>query len=477
MNALLTLAALAGVVWTTLLVVRGALVNWCLLFLLVASCFGNDFVNFQLGPAPMTLDRLVFLVLTAVYAIHRRTGQTDPKPTTAVDRWGLLLVLWLGVTAVWGVVREGDAMLHETQWRFLSGYLMPAAVFWFARQSRITQRSVTGLHAALTVFGVYLAVTGLCEVLRLWPLVFPRYIADPSKGLHFGRARGPYVHSVSLGLYLGVCLLAAWAWLPQLRRGGQLLVLAAMPVLLLTSFLTYTRSVWLGVALGGVTVAGLALRGAWRPLLCGTAVLGGLIVGLTQMDRILYIKREHSATEAAGSVDMRSTFAYVSWQMFQDRPLTGFGFGQFPHAKLPYLDDRTTELRLEVIRPFVHHNTFLSLLTETGAIGLAAFLTLLALCCRDAWRLWTGGAGVPLFARRHGLLLLGATGVYALQLLFHELTYSTVHNSLYFLLAGVTVGLRIHYVPLPQGASLSAHAWRLLWSLRRMSPQWPAAGA
>lgn len=473
MNLILLVAVVAGLLWGAILLQRLAPLHWCLLLLLVASCFGNDFINFQVGPLPITLDRLAFLAALAAYVLQRRQGPDSSKPLTRADRCGTALLVWIAVSTALGVQREGTGILGETQYRLLAGYLMPAAVFWIARQSKLTSRQVSGVHGALALFGLYLALTGIFEVLRMWPLVFPRYIADPTKGLHFGRARGPFVHSVSLGLYLGICSLAAWAWLPTLRRAAQLAVILALPLFLLTSFLTYTRSVWLGVALSLLTVLVLTLRGAWRPLVFGVAVAGGLVIGLTQMDSILYMKREHSATEAAGSVDMRSTFAYVSWQMFQDRPLAGFGFGQFPQAKLPYLDDRTTELRLEVIRPFVHHNTFLSVLTETGAIGLALFLGLLTLCSIDAWRLWAA-VDAPYWARRHGLLLLGAMGVYALQLLFHELTYNTVHNSLFCLLAGMTVGLRQMYVPAAATVPMAQQALNALLAIRSAAPKWPA---
>ena len=54
------------------------------------------------------------------------------------------------------------------------------------------------------LFGVYLGFTAVCEIAQLWSLVFPKYIADPKIGLHFGRARGPMVHGVSFGHYQGV---------------------------------------------------------------------------------------------------------------------------------------------------------------------------------------------------------------------------------------------------------------------------------
>ena len=43
--------------------------------------------------------------------------------------------------------------------------------------------------------------------------------------------------------------------------------------------------------------------------------------------------------------------------------------------------------------------------------------------------------------RAHGILLLGALTTYAVQMLFHEVSYTTLDNSLVFLLAGIAVGL------------------------------------
>ena len=62
----------------------------------------------------------------------------------------------------------------------------------------------------LACFGLYLAATGLLEAAHQWAFVFPRYIADPTVGLHYGRARGPMVQAVSYGLCLGITMLAGF---------------------------------------------------------------------------------------------------------------------------------------------------------------------------------------------------------------------------------------------------------------------------
>src|SRR4029077_3977916 len=96
MELLIPLASAVFVVWLPWFALRGSLIAGCLVYLLVASCFGYPFLHFELGPIPVTLDRLVIVGLAAVYLIHRALGRTDPKPVQTVDK---LLVAFLGLLA------------------------------------------------------------------------------------------------------------------------------------------------------------------------------------------------------------------------------------------------------------------------------------------------------------------------------------------------------------------------------------------
>ncbi len=108
----------------------------------------------------------------------------------------------------------------------------------------------------LAGLGVYLGVTGVLEITGQWWAVFPAHIADPNVGLHFGRARGPMVHAVSFGLYLGIGLLAAWLWQWRFGRLGRLLLLLPAPIMLAGLYGSYTRSVWMGAVAGAAAGAG-----------------------------------------------------------------------------------------------------------------------------------------------------------------------------------------------------------------------------
>ncbi len=224
--------------------------------------------------------------------------------------------------------------------------------------------------------------------------------------------------------------------------GARLLWLAIIPLQLAALYYTYTRSIWIGTILAVVVTLAMLAPCVWRPMiLTATLLFGGLIIA--NFDTLANLKREGNATEARESAGMRACFAYVSWQMFLDRPICGWGFGQFYTEKLPYLSDRSTPLQLELIRDYIHHNTYLSLLTETGLVGLGLYLAILANWIRSGWRLCRDEN--PAWVRAHGVLFLGALATYAVQMMFHEVTYTAIDNSLLFLLAGVASGLAAKY--------------------------------
>lgn len=260
MIVVISIAVLVGLVWAAVFVLRGSLLEGCLVFLVVGYCFGHTLINFDAGPFPLTLERLVLGGLICTYLLQRRLGLADPKPPTRGD---LALLLFAGVLVVstithnWRFDVPGKV---SPIWQLVAGYLMPIAVYWIARQSRLTRRGILTIYGFLTVFGVYLAVTALGEITEQWWLVYPTYIRDPRLGIHFGRARGPLLQSQSFGLYLSVCLLCAWIWRPRLGRFGQLVLILLYPVFLAAIFSTYTRCVWMGVALAGVIVLGLSLQ-------------------------------------------------------------------------------------------------------------------------------------------------------------------------------------------------------------------------
>lgn len=441
MEFLVLIAAVAAMLWGTLFVLRGSLFVGLILVLVLVSCFGHQFTHFDLGPITLSLDRLAIVGIAGAYLFQRLSGRLERRPFATQDYvlFGFLGIL--SVSTVYGLAIGDGQDEVPAAWRLIAGYFMPATIYWIARELPSSRDRLTLFLGAMTCFGVYLGLTGIAEHFQQWWAVFPKNIADPTAGLHFGRARGPMMQLPTYGVYLAVCMLAAWLWMPRLSRLGQLAVLCTLPVMMAGIAFSMTRSVWMGAGLGSVIVLALTLQGSWRKMVLGSIAAASLLIGLTQADNLLRLKRDETAAEAAMSASLRVSFTYVSWQMFLDRPIMGCGFGNFPTAVLPYLDDRSVEMPLQHIRGLSHHNTLLSLLCETGILGLSAFCALLFFWARTAWKVCRD-ASIPDWGRSQGVLMLGALGVYVAQLLFHDLTYTPMENSLMYLLAGLTLALQ-----------------------------------
>jgi hypothetical protein len=269
---------------------------------------------------------------------------------------------------------------------------------------------------------------------------------------------------VAFGFYLGATLIAGWLWFQRLGRVGVLALVGVMPLYLAGIYFSYTRSVWIGAAAGLGIVLAATLRGSWRPVVLGTAMLCGLAGSVLFWDKFIGFEREYSAAGTRESATLRSSFAYVSWHMFLDHPLLGCGFGQFYVEKLPYLSDRSTDLELEAIRPLIHHNMPLALLTETGIVGFGLFASVLTAWSIAAWRVWKTHA-LPDWLRLQGLFCAGLIGVYLPQALFHEVSYMNMVHMLLFFVTGVTTGC-YQLLPATERGSVRWSQLSHLWGIR-----------
>jgi len=451
MAAIYLIAGLTGALLVAGLLARGGLLAGCLLVLLAGSCFGHPFFSLPAWPMPVTADRLLLLALVGHYAICRWRGSAEPKPWRPVD--GLLVGL-----VGWGVVstftHDWRVNNHQPVADIVFQWLMPAAMYWVARQAPISRRQVAWLLGGLAIFGLYLAVTAVCEVQGWRSFVFPQYIADAQKYReYFGRGRGPYLNPAPNGVVMSVCLCAAMLWWPRLGRGGRLVLLAVVPAYLAGLGCTLTRSVWMGGAAAAFVCLGLNLPSVWRWRLAAAGGLLALLAVGTQWDRLWQFKRDRDVTayEMAESAQLRPILAVVAWNMFCDRPLAGCGYGQYSRQMIYYLHDRSGELPLEKARRYVQHNTFLGLLTELGLIGLLLFAAVLMLLARDAWRLWRFPTA-PTWARQVGLLFLRLLAAYVVNSMFHNLILTPMVTMLIAVLAGAVMSLGAKFSAPPQMA-------------------------
>ncbi len=441
MEFLLAILGVGALAWGLIYARYGSLVVGCTIFILFGYVFTRDFWQLDFGPLPLTLDRLLIAGLAVLFAWRWWRGGIQIRPLTGADLLAALLVGYLTVRCVLTEPAGSVASSVSPSWRLIASFLMPAALYWIVRNAELEEKQWKWLLTGLSILGLYLAFTGIAEVKQQWWAVFPSFISDPKLGTHFGRARGPVLMSASLGVYLAVCFWASWFLWSQVNRWWRVLLSGSMLLMCAALYYTYTRSCWLGLAAGLAIVPLLHFPKSWRP-----AVLAGLIIGvgfggMFVGSKVVNMGRKDADGDAEHSVYQRASFIYVSMRMFRDDPVFGCGFGRFYDKKMPYLSDRSQQIELESIRKLDHHNTFLSILTETGIVGFTLFLATLVAWTRAAWQL-VANPRSPRWVRNHGLFALAILIVYTVNALFHDLTLSPSEQWILCLISGIAVGLQ-----------------------------------
>ncbi len=436
--------AMPLLVWGIISVVRGSIFLSVALFLVATCVFPAEFFAIDLGGLTWTLDRLCLLCIAAQLAIRWWRGELVYERVLSVDIALVLFSLWLiarTITQPLGAMVPGQP---PTLMHLVNGYLIPFFLYVVLRTANLEPRQLKFPLAILIGLGCYLGITAVFEVAKLWGLVFPRFISDPTIGIHFGRARGPMLQSVRLGVVLLACLvplLVTTIWLNPNRRFNWATAGLLAPLMTVALLVTYTRSVWMGLGFAIVTLVWLGLQGLPRRAAIVGMLFAGLAIGIIKGPDLVAFKREYSAAETRESTYMRAAFAYVSVQMFKDRPVAGFGFNQFQVYNLPYLSDRSTDIRVESIRGYVHHNSFLSLLVDLGLIGFALYTFVGLTSAIQAYVLWHTQT-TPKWARGLALIAFCIGGVHMIQMAFHEVSFSTIENSFLFAAIGLVVAAK-----------------------------------
>ena len=442
-------------VWGAVIVRRGGLLAGCMVVLLAGIIFGPPFFSLAGGPMPITIDRVLLGLLVIGYLFYRQLGWTEKRPMTAADAVALSLMCVLTInvfTHDWKLNRSQPLSYLVFFW------FMPLAIYWVARHATIGKRGMMMLFGTFAALGVYLAVTAVCEAKGRWELVVPQYIVSLKFTEFLGRGRGPLLNPPGNGVLMALCLacgLMAW---PRVGRNGRVAIACGFaPILLLGMYYTLTRSVWMGAAAALAVVVGLSMPSRWRMPVVACTMIASVVTVAVNWESLLAFKRDKNLTaaETADSTTLRPIFLYVALEMFRDRPIMGCGLAHYMDEQKPYLHDRSTELVLAKARPYVQHNAVLSLLVETGIAGLSAFLLLIALWLREAWKLWRC-TSAPLWKRQSGLVFLALMAGYLPNSMFHDTTIIAMMNMTLFFWAGVVVNLATEPVALAENDDRSS---------------------
>lgn len=337
----------------------------CFVFGLVATMFSGH--SDALG-LPIGLDRILLPAALALAFFDRR------------DRWWRLrsahiAMLALAIWATASYVTIGYNVGTEPLFTILDRVYVPFLLFAFAPYFLGTETRRLLLLRALTVTGLYLAVTTLLEAAGLHALLLPRYIAAHHANASLSadevmRAGGPFLFGEPNGMTLAMCGFAAVLLASRSRGLERTAALVIGPLAFVACIAAMFRSVWLGLALGIIAVALTRWQWAkWIPVL-GIAGVLGLGAGALAFPTFA----EDVATRASTSRSLwdRVNTNDAALRIIADKPLTGIGWQQFVHVGGDYVRQGDTEplttTDIEV------HNVFLSRGAELGIPGLVFFI-------------------------------------------------------------------------------------------------------
>jgi len=371
-------------------------------------------------PVFFEFDRVAFflLVVGATVRVVVLRERLFAVPAT----WSMIGLSALAMASLLGRPFDSEA------WSVLAAkFLVPFTLFHLAGLVFVHQRQFRQFEIFALAVLAYLSFIAIAFLAGAHSLIFPRFIVDDGLGYHLDRARGPFLQAVANGMSLSLLgVLALHAYRRGSARGLKMvLLLASVPIAILA---TMTRTVWLSFA---GTVTALAFLSKDRTV--RRACLGLTLVAIAGLAVVLSssasVRALSDRVEERGPIDFRAAVYAGSWQMFLERPLTGWGFHQMP-ADLPRYVSGYNE---KVMYP---HNTYLELLVEQGVTGLALYLWLM-------WELWRLSRGAVPAEERHGYLDVEFQRMWPILLGVYWINASTVVmnyqfvNGLLFTIAGM----------------------------------------
>ncbi|MEM6364507.1 MAG: O-antigen ligase family protein [Planctomycetota bacterium] len=431
----------AAMVWLLPLMRRGSLTAWLTAVIVVGVVVGPLYLSFDTPGLRLSIDRILMLLVGGLLAVAFRQGGLE-RITLVRHDWVLIaFVLWLGCRAV-GMTAPEDESPPFSRW--LTFIAMPAAIYAMARFIKLERATLRSALSAVLVMGGYLSVIGLLEVTGRHHLVFPRYIVDPEEWEFFGRARGPLMNPIANGIVLLTSLgIATSRWLHSGRYGkvGYGVVVSLVGVGLAA---TLTRSVWMSCMLLAVLIAMVYLPRWTRVLALASCVFLAAMVAGGGAEGLLSIKRdkELSASAAAKSVELRPLLLIVAWEMFQDRPIFGHGFGGYFETSADYHQIRDYDLPLDTVRPYMQHNVITSIAVDTGLVGVVLLLIWMVSIALVGWRLMANAAG-DIETRCLGMMTVACVTGYLVNGMFHDVSVMPMINSVLFYCGALATNMNV----------------------------------
>jgi O-antigen ligase len=304
------------------------------------------------------LAPLATLIIVWVATRSRASHRTLPK-------LGVAEILMVGyvIVSLLSIAYQSDAVI-DTIRQFYDRTIVPVILYLLVRLLKPTAADLRKFAPVLVFLLISQALIGAMQWFA--PGALPAWWLNRAGTRTTGSLDHPNVYGVVV-VFAGLMLLHLGS--SDQRSRLHRIAFPAFLMGTLLAFLTFSRASWLAAA---VVVLGLLFvyrRQARRMIAVG--LVGVVMLGLSAAlgPTAEYFEARLYSEESALS---RLPVVVASVRMFQERPLTGFGYGNFNEY------DREYQASIEGLfvpeKDHSSHNLYLTIAAEQGLLGLVTYL-------------------------------------------------------------------------------------------------------
>ncbi len=416
-------------------------------WLITSVFFGSAYYIFP-GPFPIdiTIERILFAFIILFTALAFIKGVQE----RLFFNYSLELLMGLFLTiCVISMLQHGffpkDPDFPSPWFVFITGYLFPFTTFYFAKYYLTNTPDIKLVFNTIFFIGTYLAIMAFFEFYQINQLIFPRYVANPDIGIHYGQARGPFLNSPHVGSAI-LYGLACGLHLISYKQGlGKLIMVLLFIFFPMAVFFTQTRAVYLAfVALFGIyLIFYRASFPKWKVVALPVSVV--LILIFAIMPILAQEDRRAGGLAQMETITIRQGLFQMSYLMIKDNPVTGVGLSQFVPETLDKYRGRVPILDVYQDATYFH-NHLLGMTVELGLVGVLAYLSIIVFMFKRLFALSRYLSTSHQFINRNIIVVIGTIwATFLINFSFSSPEFEVFTNSVVFLSAGIADGLYQRY--------------------------------
>ncbi|HXK61834.1 MAG TPA: O-antigen ligase family protein [Acidobacteriota bacterium] len=362
-------------------------------------------------PSTVTLEelleptRLVIVTLLALIILQAIVARKEPQPLDRTEK----AMVFFSILLVFSSVIFSNRMLFGLRIT-IDVFLVPFLGYYLGRRFIRSEKQYWMLNRAMVYLGLLVIVTCAAERLVNTQL-FYRLKGPFMQGAQRGSS---ILHIVVVVIFFAVLLDAITtrrdrSHLPAAKKEIRTLIILSMPLVIL---LTWSRGNWLGlvVALWAFILLGRRLMApSQRMAIAGLTfiILPLIILGVLRMESSAVV------SQRIGNVE-NVTGRLATWKVVADRamenPVLGIGLNDTRDV----LGRASSQSNVTVYSTV--HNSYLTLFTELGLVGVLSYLAILISLGHSGWVLYRRGKGPR--ERWRGITVLAVLLGYQLPGLF-----------------------------------------------------------